>query len=361
MPTYCNAMTKKLTLLLTALGLTACSTGSLLDNLPDRSPDYRQSHVGRKIEVPPDLTSDTLNDQLVVSDFTPSSSASYNDYYADRIKRDSRGYIQVLPELYGVQVHENAGQLPYISTAADPSTSWTIVKNYWLNNGVRLAVDNPAIGIMETDWLENQAGKPKAGVSGLLNGLLGFLNDSDQRDRYRMRFTRNVQGGTDITLIYTKSEQVAQYDFQSGKDPAGYKWQISDNQNPELQLEMTRRIALYLSGALQKQTAPQQAQTAANNTNAQFARLNDGQLALVINQPYQQTWQQLKQSAQHAGYRIDKSDYNTGTYHIRVNKQAYRLRLANNGNNQSIVIVQNASGKAIEPSKAQNILAALAH
>lgn len=348
-------MTTKLTLIIVTLGLTACSSGNIFDKLPNRAPDYRQSQIGRSIEVPPDLSSDTLNDQLAGSDYTPASTANYNDYYADRVKRDNRGYIQVLPQLYGVQVVETAGTLPYITTAADPSTAWTIVKRYWLNNGIRLAIDNPSIGIMETDWLENKANTPKTGIGGLLNSLVGFLRDSDQRDRYRIRFAHNPQGGTDITLIYTKTEQVAQYDLQSGKDPAGFKWQISDNQNPELQLEMTRRIALYLSGELQKQTTQTNTQT-----NAQLAQLPDGQIALVINQPYAQAWQHLAKSAKNAGMTIDKSNYKQGAYHIRINGQKYQLRLANNGENQSVALIQSEKGEAISPQTAQAILATLA-
>lgn len=349
----------KTLLLVSSLTLTACSTSNILDNIPNRAPDYRQSSVSRKIEVPPDLTGDTLNDKLVVSDFTPNSTASYNDYYADRVQRDSRGYIQVLPQLYGVQVNQPAGELPYISTQADPSTAWEIVKNYWLNNGVRLAIDNPGIGIMETDWLENKAGTPKTGISGFLNGLLGFLTDSDQRDRYRIRFTRNAQGGTDIILIYTKTEQLPQYDFQSGKDPAGYKWQISDNTNPELQLEMTRRIALYLSGELEKQYGKQTQASAA--TRVQLAQLQDGQPALVINQTYQTTWTQIGNAAQQTGFSITGKNYQTGTYQLRAEDgNTYRLRLAANGE-QTIAIVQSKTGKPVAAATARAILSALAH
>ena len=43
------------------MALTACSTR--FDTLlPDRRPDYRQSKPAQRLEVPPDLTSSTIDD-----------------------------------------------------------------------------------------------------------------------------------------------------------------------------------------------------------------------------------------------------------------------------------------------------------
>ena len=65
-----------LPLLGAALLMTACSNTSLRDAIPDRRPDYRQSNVSRQLEVPPDLSGGTLDDQLTVPDMNPASVAS---------------------------------------------------------------------------------------------------------------------------------------------------------------------------------------------------------------------------------------------------------------------------------------------
>ena len=147
-------MKSKLLALGTALLLVACSNNSLRDAIPDRRPDYRQSNVSRQLEIPPDLSGGTLDDQLTVPDMNPASVATYRAYSQDNAIRDKRGFIEVLPQLYGVQVVEQPGALPYILVAADTSTTWAAVKKYWENNGIRLRTQEPAIGLMETDWLE---------------------------------------------------------------------------------------------------------------------------------------------------------------------------------------------------------------
>lgn len=377
---------KNYVLLSSALLLSACSTGSLLDHLPDRAPDYRQSKIGRKIEVPPNLSNASLESQALLSDISPSPVASYSDYEQARVQRNARGYIEVLPSLYQVQVVEMSGQLPYISTAADPSSAWQIVKRYWQNNGVRLATDNPQIGIMETDWLENASKKPSTGVSGLLNGLLGFLSDSDQRDRYRMRFSRNAQGGTDITLIYTQTELVESQHYGLSSGPAGFTWQVSDTINPELQLEMTRRIALFISAELEKNAGIAKAQASGKTPNtaighSQLTQVN-GQPALAIYGNYAQAWRVLGIALDRASFAIESSQYETGTYRVRYmpptaekeqgffarlwgsknepenNNPQYLVRLADQGN-MAIAVVQNPDGSNANTAQAQALLEAV--
>ena len=82
---------------LSAFVLISCSQKNVLDNF-SRAPDYKTANTSKKIEVPPDLADGNLDDKLTVSDFTPSAISSYNDYYAQKVQRDGRGYIEVLPE-----------------------------------------------------------------------------------------------------------------------------------------------------------------------------------------------------------------------------------------------------------------------
>ena len=256
---------RHLPLVTAALLLTACSGGNLTDLIPDRRPDYRQSRMNNALEIPPDLSAASLDDKLTVPDLNPATTATYSAYAQDNAVRDRRGYIQVLPELQGVRVVENAGELPYLLVNADASTTWQAVTRYWHNNGIRLKVSDPAIGLMETDWLENKADLPSTGVSGLLNDLLGFISDSGKRDRYRIRFAKLADNQTSVTLLYSQAEERAE---GNPKEPSGYRWAQTDNDNPELQLEMTRRLALYIDAEMRRAQNIQQNgnQAAARNT-----------------------------------------------------------------------------------------------
>lgn len=368
-----------------ALLLSACSSGNLSDLVPDRRPDYRSSTMVNALEVPPDLTGATIDNQLAIPDLNPSAIASYNAYAAENVTRDQRGYIAVLPTLDGVKVIEAPGQLPYIQVAAPPEKVWQAVRRYWSSNGIRLAVNEPTIGLMETDWLVNESDLPQTGISGMLNSLLKFVSDSGKRDRYRIRFTRETNDSTSVTLLYQQSVEKADYDMQSGKEPAGFKWTLSDNDNPELQLEMTRRMALFIANEL-KRSQPEQAHASTNAApmQAQLGQLNDGTNALLFNSPYDQAWRVLGIALDKASFAIERADYSNGSYLVQYQPQSeaqqppgfwsrlwgndnasatnsnphFLVRLADQGG-QSVAVVQSDSGAPAPKQAAQNVLESL--
>ena len=371
--------------LIVALLVSACSTSSLRDAIPDRRPDYRQSNVSRQLEIPPDLSGGTLDDQLTVPDMNPASVASYRAYSQDNAVRDKRGFIEVLPQLYGVQVIEQPGTLPYILVSADTTTTWTVVKKYWENNGIRLRTQEPAIGLMETDWLETLSDLPRTGISGLLDGIIRLTHDSGTRDRYRVRFSREGDK-TGVSIVYSQAEEKAVRDGNN-KDPQGFRWQQSDNDNPELQLEMTRRIALFISAELRRQNELQQkhgdagASAAASGVRAQLTTA-DGKPALAIQGNYSQAWRVLGIGLDKASFALEKQDYNSGTYQVQYQPQSaekaektgfwarlwggkkpqkadnaprYLIRLADQGDH-SIAVVQTLAGKAASDKEARALL-----
>lgn len=362
---------------LAALLLTACSSGNISDLIPDRRPDYRQSRMNNALEVPPDLKAASPNDSLAIPDFDPATIASYSAYAQDNAVRDKRGFIQVLPELYGVQVVENAGELPYITVQSDASSAWQAVQRYWYNNGIRLKVSDPAVGLMETDWLENKSDLPSTGFSGLLNSLLGFVSDSGKRDRYRIRFSREGDAQTRVTILYSQAEERAS---GNPKDPDGYVWTQTDNDSPELQLEMTRRIAIFISAELRRAQAVQQG----NSGVAARSRLvQSGDLAgLAIPGSYEQAWRTLGIGLDRASFRILSDTYANGTYEVRYEPQAdeaqkqgsfwqrlwggkaapkgrerpvYLVRLARDGA-QNIAVVQSPGGQSAPAEEARAVL-----
>lgn len=377
-------MKSKLLALGTALLLAACSNNSLRDAIPDRRPDYRQSNVSRQLEIPPDLSGGTLDDQLTVPDMNPASVATYRAYSQDNAIRDKRGFIEVLPQLYGVQVVEQPGALPYILVAADSSTTWAAVKKYWENNGIRLRTQEPAIGLMETDWLENLSDLPRSGISGLLDSIIKLTHDSGTRDRYRIRFARESDNTTSVTLVYSQAEEKAVRDRQ-GKEAQGYRWQTSDNDNPEMQLEMTRRVALFVSAELRRQQQiAQNPATGGGDITSARATLTTagGQTALAISGSYAQAWRILGIGLDKASFALEKQDYNSGTYQVQYQPQSaekqdkqgfwsrlwgskkkadkanaprYRIRLADQGG-QSIAVVQTLDGKPAPENEAKALL-----
>lgn len=382
--------------------LSACTRDDILSALPNSAPNYKQSHVGSSIEVPPDLSSANLGDKLTVSDYNPSAVANYTAYEQAHVQHNQKGFIEVLPTLYKVQVEQPSNQLPYILVDADASTVWQAVTRYWQYQGIRLKTSQPKIGIMETDWLTNVKDAPQTGIGGLLNSLIGFVTNDDSRDRYRLRFTRLNDHQTEVTVLYTSAEKEAAHAATptGGKDPQGFNWTISDNDNPEYQLEMTRRIALYVSTELKRQDSINGTATPATDSTSTAAASSaaekktdstgtsgvltslttvSGVPGLAINGTYDQAWQILGIGLDKASFVVSESDYQSGTYKVRYAPQTdlsnhsffdalwgtedgpkvihpeYLVRLARQGDH-SVAVVQNTSGSAANPAQAEALL-----
>ncbi|MDO4435020.1 MAG: outer membrane protein assembly factor BamC [Cardiobacteriaceae bacterium] len=348
--------------------LTACNGNQLV---PDRSPDYRQSKVGKQLVLPPNFVRTGQQDQLIIPQLGQQTSiATYQDYEQNKIRRDQRGFIEVLPELYGVQVIEpspNAqGQsaLPFIVTQLGIDETWQATKRFWEQQGVALDVQDTALGVMETAWLEDTTKLPKTGLS----SMLSFLYDTGERDRYRLRFSREGSG-TKIVLMHRKSEDLP----SDTEDNTAFRWVETQNINPEYQIEMTRRLAVQLSQEVKRQQG-----SAHSEALYQLTQI-DGQPALHLNLAYQSAFKAVGIALDRASFALENKDAKRGLYRVQYQPQKgkpvegifhqwfakkektqenphYHVRLAEQGKKSTLVLIHDENGQAVSQEEAQALL-----
>ncbi len=373
---------------LTALtALTACSTN--FDTLlPDRRPDYRQSKVASKLEVPPDLTSSTIDDTLVVPEINPTSSASLSAYASERggkQQQQTKKAESVLPQQSGITMEQDGNQR-WLAVAAPPDQVWPKVREFWTSNGFALKRDDPTIGIMETDWVENRADIPQDGVRALLKKYLDVLYSAPTRDKFRTRLERTADGkATEVYLSHSGVEEVAA-GGASASATNTYIWQRRPP-NPELEAEMLNRLTVYL-GASEKRAEVQQAK--AGTTTGPRVRLVEqgGESQLLINEDYSRSWRLVGLALDSSNYAVEEQNRGQGLYVVEYrdpekenqkpgeegffSKLAfwrgksdapaqgtrYRLRLAGQSG-QTVVVVRSASDQPDSSSGARQVLETL--
>ncbi|CDH43694.1 MAG: outer membrane protein assembly factor BamC [Candidatus Competibacteraceae bacterium] len=373
---------------LTALtALTACSTN--FDTLlPDRRPDYRQSKVTSKLEVPPDLTSSTIDDTLVVPEITPTGSASLSAYSSERgggQQQQIKKAESVLPPQPGITLEQDGNQRWLVITAL-PDQVWPKVREFWISNGFALKRDDPTIGIMETDWVENRADIPQDGVRALLKKYLDILYSAPTRDKFRTRLERTADGKrTEVYLSHSGVEEVAA-GGTSASSTNIYIWQRRPP-NPELEAEMLNRLTVYL-GASEKRAEVQQAKAGA--TTGPRVRLVEqgGESQLLINEDYSRSWRLVGLALDSSNYAVEEQNRGQGLYVVEYrdpekenqkpgeegffSKLAfwrgkpdapaqgtrYRLRLAGQSG-QTVVVVRSASDQPDSSSGARQVLETL--
>ncbi len=289
-----------------------CST-SFDTLLPDRRPDYRKSTVSQPLEIPPDLTSSTIDDTLLVPELNPSASASLSTYAKERggSQPRARAPEAVLPSQPGITLEQDGNQR-WLAIAAPTDQVWSKVREFWTSNGFVLKRDDPTIGIMETDWVENRADIPQDGLRGLLKKYLDILYSAPTRDKFRVRLERASDGKvTDLYLTHYGVEEVAVGGASASASNA-YIWQRRPS-DPELEAEMLNRLTVYL-GASEKRAETQQAKAAA--TAGPRARLVEqgGESQLLIDEDYSRAWRLVGLALDGSNYAVEEQNRGQGLY-----------------------------------------------
>ena len=289
-----------------------CST-SFDTLLPDRRPDYRKSTVSQPLEIPPDLTASTIDDTLLVPELNPAGSASLSTYAKERggPQAQARAPEAVLPQQPGITLEQDGNQR-WLAIAAPTDQVWPKVREFWTSNGFVLKRDDPTIGIMETDWVENRADIPQDGLRGILKKYLDILYSAPTRDKFRVRLERASDDKvTDLYLTHYGVEEVAVGGASASASNA-YIWQRRPS-DPELEAEMLNRLTVYL-GASEKRAETQQAK-AAETTGPRVRRVEQGgESQLIIDEDYSRAWRLVGLALDGSNYAVEEQNRGQGLY-----------------------------------------------
>ncbi|MFZ4790087.1 MAG: outer membrane protein assembly factor BamC [Candidatus Competibacteraceae bacterium] len=352
--------------------------------LPDRRPDYRQSTVAQPLEIPPDLTSSTIDDTLVVPEMNPAGSAKLSAYAKERAgaQPQAKKAETVLPPQPGVTVLQDGNQRWLVVTAPADQV-WPKTREFWLGTGFNLKRDDPTIGIMETDWVENRADIPEDGLRNLLKKYADILYSAPTRDKFRTRLERSADGNsTDIYVTHYGVEEVSVGGTTASSSNA-YIWQRRPS-NPELEAEMLNRLTVYL-GAAEKRAETQQAKAA--TTPGPRVRLvqEGGESQLVVSEDYSRAWRLVGLALDGSNYAVEEQNRSQGLYVVEYrdpeleNQKSgddgwfsklafwrgkpdapppgtrYRVRLAGQGQ-QTTVLVRNNNDQPDDSAGAKQVL-----
>lgn len=295
--------------------LSACGTvGTVTDIIPDRRPDYRTSASTRPLEVPPDLTASTLDDALQVPDLASRDSATLSAYSEERQTGLPREPVAHTPD--GFQVERDGDRRWLISNQAAEQL-WPRVRAFWVDNGFPLSRDEPSIGVLETDWLENRADISDGPVRALLSRFLDFAYSAPTRDRFRVRLER-VAEGTEIYLTHYGVEEqlVASGSGRTATEATTTVWQ-SRPRDPELEAEMLTRLMVYLGTAessARDALATEPATPSGERPRTRQIRNELGEQALLVEQDYNETWRRVGLTLDSERFVVDDQNRSEGLY-----------------------------------------------
>ncbi len=305
---------------LLALGLAACSgtADDLLDPiLPEREAAYKSSKTAPPLEVPPDLSSATLNDTMVVPSLAQGS-ATYSAY-VDGTQVAMASVNGVLPRLNGVRI-ERAGSDRWLIVDVPPGVVWPKVRDFWLSQGFLIQLEDPSIGIMETDWAEKRTIFDRGAISNFFSKLSSELYGATTRDMYRTRLERGtIPETTEVYVSHRGAEYVSTGKISRALDATGseevYVWQPRPS-DPELEAEMLSRLVITFG--IKKDAATTLVAAAAERPpRAHIVRDGEGASVLDLQDNFSRAWRRTGLALDRVGFTVEDRDRSRGLYYVR--------------------------------------------
>lgn len=262
--------------------------------------DYKSTGKGVSLEVPPDLSQLTRESRYVV----PGSAVTASSY---QVGASLPGVPTAASAIGDVRI-ERSGNQRWLVINRPADQLWGPVRDFWQESGFLLAMDQPNLGIMETDWAENRAKIPQDIIRSTLGKLIDSVYSTAERDRFRTRLERSATGATEIFISHRGMAEVYS---STQKDQTVWQPRPSD---PELEAEFLRRLMVKL-GAPQVQ-AQALAATAPAKATSRVSTVNN-QPVVVLDEQFDRAWRRVGLTLDRTGFTVEDRDRSAGTYFVR--------------------------------------------
>jgi len=275
--------------------------------------DYRAGAVqAPALEIPPGLSSPGVDDRYKVPG--AEGVATYSDY--SKGGDAAQGHAAaVLPEVKGVRLERNGAQR-WLVVNDTPENVWPVIKAFWQENGLGIASEDQAAGVMETDWVENRANVPLSGIRSVIGKVFDNLYSSGEKDQYRTRLERG-KDGTEVYITHRGMEEVVSADGNTSK------WEQRAN-DPELEAILLQKLMVRFGGsatqAASEAAATPSAPAAAGDGKASLLEVFDGSKIIVVNDAFDRTWRRVGLAIEGAGLAVEDKDRARGVYFLRPPK-----------------------------------------
>ena len=282
--------------------------------LGEKKVDYKSAGSLPPLEAPPDLVVPSANKRYALPGAVPAGSATFSAYSQESSSRPTAANPALLPAVDKVRV-ERAGAQRWLVVDRPPAEVWPRVKEFWQETGFIVNVDNPELGVMETDWAENRAKIPQDAVRNFLGKAIDALYSTGERDKFRTRLEPVPDGkGTEIYISHKGMIEVYEGTQGGGDEGKGRTmWQPRPT-DPELEAEMLRRLMVRFG--IQEARANT---LVASGVEAQavVGKAADGSPLLTVKEPFDRAWRRVGLALDRVGFVVEDRDRVAGVYFVR--------------------------------------------
>ncbi|MCI0400245.1 MAG: outer membrane protein assembly factor BamC [Gammaproteobacteria bacterium] len=300
---------------LLTLVLVGCQYFPTLDAVaPDRRKEYRKAETLDDLEIPPDLSAESIQDTMAIPGGLPKGTTTLSQYEE---QKESRARAKQ----GGAEGVAGASPASAIALESLPDEQWLVVKGeqadiwprlseFWVKQNYVLDLDDVELGVLETNWVEKRT---NAGTM--------------LRDKYKVFAEPGAQPGTTALLVSHEGEvQVS--------SNGTLTWQERVD-GVDLEKQAVAELKAYFGGGT---TAPETMAVATGAAAqsphsmgaepvaapvpiklAELVSVGDGKVYLTVREEFSNAWPHTEVALDKAGLTIDDKDRLRGVYYVRYN------------------------------------------
>jgi outer membrane protein assembly factor BamC len=309
-------------LLCFSLAAAVAGCGSLDQITGNETVDYRtQGNKTAPLDIPPDLTQLARDPRYAPQGGSVSASAFQSGATAPAAALGS-GPRAVAVNAVGDTRIERLGNDRWLSSPLTPEEIWPVLRTFWQERGLALAVDLPEAGVMETDWAENRAKLPQDVIRATIGKAFDSAYSTGERDKFRTRVERTPTG-TDVFITMRSMVEV-----YNTVDKTNTVWQPRPA-DPMVEAEMLGRLLLKLTTKTTPATSSSAARAAAAAGAASAvtsvaappprARMLEDRAApaLQVDDGFDRAWRRVGLALDRSGFTVEDRDRAQGLYFVR--------------------------------------------
>ena len=265
--------------------------------------DYKSAGSAPSLEIPPDLTTPNYDDRYQTAATVSGAAAA----------RAAARPSEVLPSSPDAHL-ARAGSERWLVVKGTPEAAWPVLRDFWTKNGFVLAVDQPALGIMETDWAESRVDRPENWLQKFANKYVSFAVDTYKRDKFRTRMERGIEPGTVEIYISHRGSEQKPMKIGSGGSPEDWNW-VPSPPNPQLEAEFLEKLMVSLGTPAAAATQA----IAAQGSEPDRARIDKGNggVQLIVDDTFDRAWRRVGLALDRTGFTVVDRDRSKGLYFVR--------------------------------------------
>ncbi len=254
------------------------SLPNIEDVLPDKRTTYKKSRDLPELEVPPDLT--VTKGEYSSQIPSDNESTSLNEFEKQRLMR--KGDV-----ILGTGNFEGE---QWIALRGSTKDIWPKLREFWESNNYKIYLDDLELGVIETDWKETDKIKQK----------------------FKILTELSEDGGT-ILFLSSERQELSEGDWLDIQPDNLAEKDIINKLNSHF----NNNVLVSGEGLIKGSSLADSRQEEINEVKAKIINSDEGESYLEVNKNFDLVWDNTEQVIEQAGYFLENSDAEKGTYSFR--------------------------------------------